>query len=46
VGVAGGRGKGILFKKGERVAKLSEADLLPRLLAEVAAMTGENVCEA
>ena len=45
VGIAGGRGKGILFKKGERVDTLAETDLLPRLLAEVEAITGEKVME-
>jgi (E)-4-hydroxy-3-methylbut-2-enyl-diphosphate synthase len=43
VGIAGGRGKGILFKKGERVDTLTEAELLPRLLAEVEAITGEKI---
>jgi (E)-4-hydroxy-3-methylbut-2-enyl-diphosphate synthase len=45
VGIAGGRGKGILFKKGERVDTLAETDLLPRLLAEVEAITGEKLME-
>jgi (E)-4-hydroxy-3-methylbut-2-enyl-diphosphate synthase len=43
VGVAGGRGKGILFKKGERVATVGEADLLHQLLLEVEKMTGEKI---
>ena len=43
VGIAGGRGKGILFKKGERVAKVPESELLNRLLLEVEKMTGENL---
>jgi len=43
VGIAGGRGKGILFKKGEVVEKIEEKDLLPRLLREVEAMTGEKI---
>ena len=45
VGIAGGRGKGILFKKGERIETLSEAELLPRLLAEIEKMTGEKLTE-
>jgi (E)-4-hydroxy-3-methylbut-2-enyl-diphosphate synthase len=45
VGIAGGRGKGILFKKGERVAKVSESDLLYCLLLEVEKMTGEKFLE-
>jgi (E)-4-hydroxy-3-methylbut-2-enyl-diphosphate synthase len=43
VGIAGGRGKGILFKKGERTAKIRESDLLDRLLREVEKMTGEKL---
>ncbi len=43
VGIAGGRGKGILFKKGKRMAKVGEADLLDRLLREVEKMTGEKI---
>jgi (E)-4-hydroxy-3-methylbut-2-enyl-diphosphate synthase len=45
VGIAGGRGKGILFKKGKRVAKVSESDLLHCLLVEVEKMTGEKLLE-
>ncbi len=30
VGIAGGRGKGLLFKKGERIETLAETDLLTR----------------
>jgi (E)-4-hydroxy-3-methylbut-2-enyl-diphosphate synthase len=43
VGIAGGRGKGMLFKKGERVETVVESELLNRLLAEVEAMTGEKI---
>lgn len=42
VGIAGGRGKGILFKKGERVETVPESELMTRLLAEVERMTGEK----
>jgi (E)-4-hydroxy-3-methylbut-2-enyl-diphosphate synthase len=45
VGIAGGRGKGILFKKGERVAKIPEEDLIRRLLVEVEQMTGEKILD-
>jgi (E)-4-hydroxy-3-methylbut-2-enyl-diphosphate synthase len=45
VGIAGGRGQGILFKKGERVEKVPEAELLERLLREVEAMTGVRLLE-
>jgi len=43
VGIAGGRGHGILFKKGEIVEKLSEGDLVPRLLKEIALMVNEEI---
>jgi (E)-4-hydroxy-3-methylbut-2-enyl-diphosphate synthase len=43
VGIAGGRKVGALFKKGELVRKVPEKDLLAALLAEVAALTGEEV---
>ncbi len=43
VGIAGGRGSGILFKKGKRVEKLPESELLDRLLSEVERMTGEKI---
>jgi (E)-4-hydroxy-3-methylbut-2-enyl-diphosphate synthase len=43
VGIAGGAGVGLLFKKGEVVRKVPEADLLRDLLTEVAALTGEAV---
>lgn len=45
VGIAGGRGKGILFKKGERVEKVPETELLSRLIREVEKMTGEVIFE-
>ena len=45
VGMAGGRGQGILFKKGKRVAKVPESELLHRLLLEVEKMTGEKLPE-
>ncbi|MFZ0945382.1 MAG: flavodoxin-dependent (E)-4-hydroxy-3-methylbut-2-enyl-diphosphate synthase [Syntrophobacteraceae bacterium] len=43
VGIAGGRGSGILFKRGERVEKVPESELLERLLAELERMTGEKI---
>lgn len=45
VGIAGGRGKGILFKKGERVETVSESELIPRLLREVENITGEKILD-
>ncbi|WP_088224829.1 flavodoxin-dependent (E)-4-hydroxy-3-methylbut-2-enyl-diphosphate synthase [Desulfosporosinus sp. FKB] len=35
LGIAGGKGKGLLFRKGEIVASLSEEELLPALLKEI-----------
>ena len=42
VGIAGGRGQGILFKKGEIVEKLPEAELKTRLLEEISLMVDED----
>ncbi len=38
VGIAGGRGEGLLFRHGEIVEKLPENELIPRLIAEIRAM--------
>ncbi len=43
VGIAGGKGRGILFKKGLKVGTFDEIDLLGALLSEVESMTGEAV---
>lgn len=43
VGIAGGRESGILFKKGEKVEKVPESELLSRLISEVEQMTGEKI---
>jgi (E)-4-hydroxy-3-methylbut-2-enyl-diphosphate synthase len=43
IGIAGGRGKGILFKKGEKLGTYKEHELLRALLAEIERMTGEMV---
>ena len=45
IGIAGGRGRGILFRKGESVGTYDEKDLLPALLKEVREMTGENTSQ-
>lgn len=45
VGIAGGRGKGILFTRGGRVVKMQESELIPRLLAEVEKITGEKILD-
>lgn len=43
VGIAGGRGQGILFKKGALVEKVPQEKILERLFQEVQAMTGERI---
>ena len=43
VGIAGGRESGVLFKKGERVEKVPETELLERLISEIERMTGETI---
>lgn len=35
LGIAGGKGEGLLFKKGEIIAKLPEEELLAALKAEI-----------
>lgn len=45
VGIAGGRGKGILFKKGERIETVPEERLLQSLLEEVERLTGERIID-
>jgi len=42
VGVAGGRGQGVLFKKGEVVDKLPEEELAAALIREVKKIVGEK----
>jgi (E)-4-hydroxy-3-methylbut-2-enyl-diphosphate synthase len=43
VGIAGGKKMGLLFKKGAPPRQVPEKELLAALLAEVAALTGEDV---
>lgn len=43
VGIAGGRGEGILFRHGEIIAKLPENRLADALIEEVSRMTGESI---
>jgi (E)-4-hydroxy-3-methylbut-2-enyl-diphosphate synthase len=45
IGIAGGKGRGILFKKGRSVGTFHEKDLLAALVSEVGAMTGEVTAE-
>jgi (E)-4-hydroxy-3-methylbut-2-enyl-diphosphate synthase len=35
IGVAGGKGVGVIFKKGKILKTIKEKDLLPELLAEI-----------
>jgi (E)-4-hydroxy-3-methylbut-2-enyl-diphosphate synthase len=42
IGIAGGRGGGILFKKGRIIRKISEDEFLPALLEEIRMMSGED----
>jgi (E)-4-hydroxy-3-methylbut-2-enyl-diphosphate synthase len=39
IGIAGGKGAGVLFKKGKVVRKLKEKDFVPVLLSEIQTMT-------
>ena len=41
VGIAAGKGHGVLFRGGEAVRKLPEGELLDALMEEIRAMTGE-----
>lgn len=43
IGIAGGKGTGMLFKKGQMVRKLKEAEFIPVLLAEIEKLTGETI---
>jgi len=43
VGIAGGKGRGILFKKGRKIGTFQEDELLPALLTEIHNLTGEPV---
>ena len=40
IGIAGGKGRGIIFKRGKSIGTYDEKDLLPALLAEIRKMTG------
>ncbi len=42
IGIAGGKGAGVLFKKGKIVRKLREKDFLPVLLSEIKKMAKEG----
>ncbi len=42
IGVTGGRGKGVIFRKGQLWKTVPQADLLPVLLAEIDALAAER----
>ena len=43
IGIAGGKGSGMLFKKGKIVGKIREDEFVPALLEEIRRMTGEKL---
>ena len=45
VGVAGGRGKGAIFRKGKVVKTVPEEEILPALLAEIEAIARERAAQ-
>ena len=44
LGIAGGKGEGLLFRKGEVIRKVPEAELLPALREELLSMQKEADC--
>ena len=46
IGVTGGRGKGVIFKKGQLYRTVPQAELLPVLLAEIDALVAEHEAAA
>lgn len=42
IGIAGGKGQGIIFRKGEIIKKVSEEQLLPELFAEIEKLAREE----
>ena len=45
VGIAGGRGEGLVFRKGQILEKLPESELIPRLIREIKEIQQENYKE-
>ena len=43
IGICGGRGEGLIIRKGKVLYKVPEDQLLPRLIGEIEAMTGEKL---
>ena len=42
VGIAGGRGAGLLFRRGEIIKKVPEAELIDELMAEIDKQCGQG----
>jgi hypothetical protein len=42
VGIAGGKGEGLLFRRGEIIEKIPEDQLIPRLIAEIRQMDRQS----
>src|ERR1700736_2949096 len=42
IGIAGGKGRGILYKKGQVVKSMDEAELLPAIIAELEKIAAED----
>ena len=42
VGIAGGNGEGLIFRKGEVIRKVKEEELLPELFREIDAILEER----
>ncbi|MBI4961913.1 MAG: flavodoxin-dependent (E)-4-hydroxy-3-methylbut-2-enyl-diphosphate synthase [Desulfomonile tiedjei] len=42
IGIAGGKGRGIIFKEGKSIGTYDEQDLLPAFLDEIRKMTGDS----
>ncbi len=43
IGICGGKGEGLIIRKGEVLYKVPETELLPRLIEEIEKMTGEKL---
>lgn len=46
IGIAGGAGEGLLFRKGRTVRKVKESEIVDALIEEIAAMEAERLAEA
>jgi (E)-4-hydroxy-3-methylbut-2-enyl-diphosphate synthase len=45
IGIAGGKGRGILYKKGQVVKSMAEAELLPAIIEELERIAAEDAAE-